>query len=62
MDALQMIAVGLVLLGFLAAINVGMELLERWQARWWLRRHTPKNADLLEIAKRRPAPQEWYDE
>ena len=32
------------------------------EARAELKRITPSNAELLKLAKRFPAPQEWYDE
>jgi hypothetical protein len=35
---------------------------EEVEAKAELARITPKNADLLNLAERFPAPQEWYDE
>jgi len=61
MLAIKIIAVcglGLVVL----LLNLGLEFAESRWAKWRLRRHTPRNVDLLKIAERHAAPQEWYDE
>ncbi len=33
-----------------------------WRARVCLEKNTPSNAELKEMTKRTPPPQEWYDE
>ena len=35
---------------------------QKWRAARWLKKHTPSNAELLKLADKYPAPQEWYDE
>mgnify|MGYP001174057118 CR=1 FL=1 len=43
-------------------LNVTFYLIERWQLRRRSVNGTPSNADLLQVAERHPAPQEWYRE
>ena len=53
------------MLAVVIGLNVTLYCIERWLLRrrierW--RRVSLSNADLLKLAERHPAPQEWYDE